>query len=171
MRSLWIVCLIGLYLCLPYGRAEPLGGSYEDPIGGPADEDLSLAQDFEQKGHILALRNRRNDNMGITFLPGFSKQLRSNLTGDVSYRLETFLVTDAYLTAVWFQVRQDGTRFRSYTATESSTSKYGVEIDNLHPGEYFWRVAARKSRAYDFSPEYTFSIPGKCNSWSNIMYS
>lgn len=171
MRSLWIVCLIGLHLCLPYSRAEPLGGNDEDTIGGPADDDISLTQDFEQKGHILALRNRRNDNLGITFLPGFSKPLRSNITGDVSYLLEALVVTDAYLTAVWFQVRQDGTRFRSYAATESSTSKYRVEIDRLHPGEYFWRVAARKSRAYDFSPEYTFSIQGKCDSLSKIMYS
>jgi hypothetical protein len=84
--------------------------------------------------------------------------------------LESEFITDASVLGVWFQVRQDNTRFSSYSGTEEINSRYYVELDHLDPGEYYWRVAVRQNREYELSSEYSFTIDGTYDEFSNDMY-
>jgi hypothetical protein len=125
------------------------------------DTDLPFSDDPQSGGDVFALRNRRNDNLSIEFVRLSAESYPKNRfsQGEV-IRLESEVVTDASESGVWFQVRQDSTRFSSYSGLEETNSRYSVEIDHLDPGKYYWRVAVRKSREYELSSEYSFTIEG-----------
>jgi len=140
MRILWILCVVGFLVGLSNG-------------------DLHIHGDAHEGVRRVRATTNKNDLLHVKFAPGSFKLLKLNkLSDDASYRLETNFVTTASVSGVWFQVRQEGSRYRSYSATKASKSKYYVEIDHLEPGGYEWRVAARKTREYDLSEEYRFRI-------------
>ena len=125
------------------------------------DTDSPVSDDPHNGGDVLALRNRRNDNLSVEFMPLSTEPFPKNRfsQGEI-IRLETEVVTDASVSGVWFQVRQDSTRFISYSGIEGTNSRYSVELDHLDPGEYYWRVAVRKSREYELSSEFSFTVEG-----------
>ena len=136
------------------------------------EDTYSLVSDDPQSGgDVLAFRNLRNDNLNVDFLRLLTEPVtKSRFSKGEVIRLESEFITDDSVLGVWFQVRQDNTRFSSYSGTEEINSRYYVELDHLDPGEYYWRVAVRKNREYELSSEYSFTIDGTYDKFSNGMY-
>jgi hypothetical protein len=162
--SLRWVCVLWLHLRFMNCSVEANRSaypSYHHVTNDDAEDDASYDQDHRQ----LFFRNPRNDNKDIEFLRGTAGPASLSGEGTSVYRLDAVLYTDANLAGVWFQLRQEGTRFSSFTATSDSATKYFVELDDLRPGVYYWRVAVRKSTRYEYSPEYLFAVAGKHREW------
>ena len=170
MKLLWTVCCLALRLGLTNCYVEDNGVNHEgarqvkeDIAGFPSSEESPMRAD------ALVLENRRNENADARSLSESSGPQKTLFSKDETIRLESELVTDASVSVVWFQIRQADSQFRSYSGTQDSNSRYYVVLDDLNPGEYFWRVAVRTSVEYVFSPEYSFAIVGTYDERINVM--
>jgi hypothetical protein len=142
---------------------EDMSGNHEDARKTLEDTYSLVSDDPHSGGDVLAFRNLRNDNLNVDFLRLLTEPVtKSRFSKGEVIRLESEFITDDSVLGVWFQVRQDNTRFSSYSGTGESNSKFFVELDHLDPGEYYWRVAVRKSSGNELSSEYSFTIEGKC---------
>ena len=162
MRLLWIISFWLLQLDFTKSQVEDNGAYHENERKSKYNVDSPPSpMDSRRKGDASVLRNRRKNNVhGRRFLEAVEPLTKTNFEKDEIVRLESDFVADPSPLGVWFQVRQDGSRFRSYSAKEGSQSRYYVEIDHLVPGKYYWRVSVRKSGEYDLSPEYSFTVDG-----------
>ena len=160
MKLFWMVCCLALNLGLTISLVEDNVVNHEGtPYVNYNVEDSTSFDESRMRANELVSENRRN----VRFLSESAEPLTTLFSKDETVRLETELVTDASISVVWFQVRQEDTGFRSYSGTEKSNSRYYVVLDDLGPGEYYWRVAVRTSEQYVFSPEYSFTIEGTMN--------
>lgn len=123
----------------------------------PSERHLQITRNTESAWEMV-----RNDQKRVNFRYAVAEPIAaSSFAPDrASLRLESTVSTDASVSGVFFQVRQEGTRYRSYSAVKESGSTYSAVVDNLLAGDYTWRVAARKTRQYDFSEEFTFQVRG-----------
>jgi hypothetical protein len=166
MRRLWTQCFLVLYLGLTNCYAEDHGVNDEVARNAKYNAYSPSPDDSRAQADAAVVRNRSKVRRVLVAVEPLTK---SDFAKDEVVRLESDFVTDASPLGVWFQVRQDGSRFRSYSAKEGPNSRYFVEIDHLVPGKYYWRVSVRKSGEYDLSPEYSFTKDGTYNGLINMM--